>query len=324
MATSHELGKIGIIGSGLIGRSWSMLFASVGYQVMVYDILPNQVANDLKETQKELNNLESKGLIRGDLSASQQFSCISGVNDLSELVKDAILIQECIPENLDMKINLYQQLDKIVENNTIMSSSTSTFLPSYFSKDLKYQSNVVVAHPVNPPYYVPLVEIVPAPWTCPDVVTKTRAIMEHIGQKPITLSREIPGFALNRIQLLLVNECWRLVEDGILNVPDVESIISDGLGMRYAFLGAFETIHLNAEGMRNFLKRYAHVIDEINKSMGATPKMEGPTADLVIDQLEKMVPLDKLPERREYRDNCLTQLGILKKKINNEKLRRLS
>lgn len=128
--------------SGLIGRSWSMLFASVGYQVMLYDILPAQVETALKETQKELLSLESKGLLRGKLNASQQFACLSGTTDLKELVKGAIFIQECIPERLDMKTELYKKLDEIVGDNTIMSSSTSTFLPSLFSKDLKHQKNV--------------------------------------------------------------------------------------------------------------------------------------------------------------------------------------
>ncbi|XP_011201525.1 lambda-crystallin homolog [Bactrocera dorsalis] len=309
-------GKVGIIGSGLIGRSFSMLFASVGYTVVLYDNVPTQIENALKETEKELKALEAKGLLRGKLNASQQFALISGTTDIKVLVKDAIFIQECIPERLDWKQALYKQLDEVVEEQTILSSSTSTFLPSLFSKDLKHQSNVLVSHPVNPPYYVPLVEVVPAPWTKPEVVQKTRAIMEEIGQKPVVLSREIEGFVLNRIQYAILNETWRLVDSGIVDVKDVDSVMSDGLGMRYAFLGPLETAHLNAEGMTNYFERYTNTMYAVSQTMGPTPKMEGPTAVEIAKQLEVMVPLDKLAERRNYRDNCLTQLSILKKKLN--------
>lgn len=171
-----------------------MIFASVGYKVAIYDIVESQVANALKQAEAQLKSLEQRGLLRGKLSAEKQFSRISGNNfkwssikrfssfslagctDIKQAISGAFFLQECVPENLDMKKKLYQQLDALVDDNIILSSSTSTFMPSLFSADMKHRSQVLVSHPVNPPYYVPLVEIVPSPWTQPEIAARTRAL----------------------------------------------------------------------------------------------------------------------------------------------------
>lgn len=148
------------------------------------------------------------------------------------------------------------------------------------------------------------------------------------------------------IRYAILNEVWRLVASGVLNVQDIDSVMSDGLGMRYAFLGPLETAHLNAEGWLNYCDRYnksiydvSHrfeaqiesnpffflsvyfiqfiffVLLQVSQTFGEIPRMSGPMAAEIAKQLEEMCPLDKLPERRSWRDNCLTQLSVLKKKL---------
>lgn len=151
-------------------------------------------------------------------------------------------------EKLELKADVFKQLDEVASDDIVLGSSTSCFLPSLFSQSLKHRSQVVVAHPVNPPYYIPLIEVVPAPWTSDEVVKRTRALLEDIGQKPVTLKKEVPGFSLNRIQYAILNECWRQIADGVMSVEDVDTVMSDGLGLRYAFMGPYETAHLNAKG----------------------------------------------------------------------------
>jgi len=308
--------KIGVVGSGLIGKSWAMLFAAAGYDVFLYDLYQEQIDAALTNIKEQLLSLESKGLLRGSLTAAQQADRIQGAASLHHCVDGAKFVQECVPENLDLKIKIFQEMDGIVGESTILSSSTSCIPSSKFAENMKHRSQVIVSHPVNPPYYVPLVEVIPNPWTEAGVTSKTKAIMAEIGQTPVLVNKELPGFALNRIQYVILNECWRLVNDGVMSVEDVDKVMSDGLGHRYAFIGPLEVAHLNAEGMRNYCERYGETIWNVSQTYGATPNWrepEGAEASKVCDQLEKMTPLESLEERRKWRDARLTELALLKR-----------
>jgi len=296
-----------------------MIFAASNYTVSLYDIEPQQIETALADIQQQLKTLEKEKLLRGTLNADQQFALISGTTSLKEAVKNATIVQECVPEVLDLKRKVWKQVDDVVSPNTILSSSTSTFVPSLFSDHLTNKKNIIVSHPVNPPYYVPVVEVVPAPWTDPEIAKKTRDIWEEVGQTPVSLTREIPGFIINRLQYALLNEAWNLVTEGILDVKDTDKVMSEGLGMRYAFLGTLETTHLNEHGFANYCKRYGDTIYAVSKDFKPTPKFEGPHVLEIAKQLEADVPLEKLQERRNWRDLALTKLSQLKKEMNKLK-----
>ncbi|XP_059984763.1 lambda-crystallin homolog isoform X2 [Lagenorhynchus albirostris] len=244
---SSAPGGVAVVGSGLIGRSWAMLFASAGFKVKLYDIEQRQVTYALDSIREEMKLLEQSGSLKGSLGAEEQLSLISSCSDIREAVEGALHVQECVPENLELKKQLFAQLDGIVGDQVVLSSSSSCLLPTRLFSGLVHVKQCLVAHPVNPPYYVPLVELVPHPETAPATVDRTYALMRKIGQSPVRLMKEVDGFALNRLQYAIISEAWRLVEEGVVSPGDLDLVMSDGLGMRYAFIGPLETMHLNAE-----------------------------------------------------------------------------
>ncbi|KAK4294492.1 hypothetical protein Pmani_019663 [Petrolisthes manimaculis] len=305
--------KIGIVGSGFIGRSWAMLFASVGYEVCLYDIKQEQVPDAINEIKKQLHELESSNLLRGNISVAEQIKCIRGVTNLKDCVVGSKHVQECVFEDVDLKKEVFKKLDELVGPNTVLSSSTSCIIPSLISPDLVHKENFIVSHPINPPYHVPLVEIVPAPWTRKDVVARTRALMAEIGQSPVVFTREHPGFGVNRLQYAILNECNHLVRSGVVTAEDVDTIMKDGLGMRYAWMGPLETALLNANGMKDYLERYADTIKNISETLEGKASWDYKDCGDLVSQLDEMVPLDKLQNRREWRDKRLAALGKLKR-----------
>jgi 3-hydroxyacyl-CoA dehydrogenase len=158
---------------------------------------------------------------------------------------------------LEVKRSTFEQLDRAAPPNAILASSTSAIVASKFTEALTGRARCIVAHPVNPPHLVPVVELCGAPWTSDEVKRRARAILESVGQVPIEVKREIDGFILNRLQVALLTEAFRLVQEGYVSPGDLDHTIADGLGLRWAFMGPFETIELNAPGgVADYCRRY--------------------------------------------------------------------
>ena len=151
-------------------------------------------------------------------------------------------------ERADVKREVYEQIDGIAGPELIVASSSSGIPASTFTEGLGIGPRCLIAHPINPPYVIPLVEIVPAPWTEEETVTRCWALMEAAGMEPVRLTREIDGFIANRLQAALLWEAFRLLEGGYATAKDIDTTISAGLGRRWSFIGPFETIDLNAPG----------------------------------------------------------------------------
>ncbi|XP_041462515.1 lambda-crystallin homolog [Lytechinus variegatus] len=310
--------KISIVGSGLIGRSWAMIFASAGYNVTIFDIEPSQVSNALKLIKEQLEELTASGMLRGTLSAEAQYALLKGSNSMEEALSGASFVQECVFENLEVKQKVFSEMEQHVGDDTILSSSTSCIMPSKFTENLKRRNQCIISHPVNPPYHAPLVKIIPAPWTDQSVIDRTRTIMEAVGQVPVTLKKEVPGFAANRIQYAIIAEVWRLVEGGVLSADDVDKVMSAGLGLRYAFLGPLEVMQLNAEGMHSYMDRYTKGMHDVLGDFGPTPTFTGKGLEQIAKEMNAKIPLDKLEEHRKGRDTKLAALAKLKKDLERE------
>uniref|UniRef100_A0A0B7AUV1 3-hydroxyacyl-CoA dehydrogenase NAD binding domain-containing protein n=1 Tax=Arion vulgaris TaxID=1028688 RepID=A0A0B7AUV1_9EUPU len=316
MSSSQGKEKISVIGSGLIGQCWAMIFAGGGYTVSIYDIYPEQVSKALENVKINLAEYESQGCIRGNLSAQAQIDLISGSSNLEECLQGAIYVQECVPESVELKKKVFEQIDPYITKDMVVATSSSCIGVSQFACDLKNRHQTLVAHPVNPPYFIPLVEIVPGPWTLPEVTAKTKSLLEAVGQSPVTLSHEVPGFALNRIQYSIINECWNMYKDGLLSASDIDKVMVDGLGPRYAFIGPLETMHLNADGIVDYCKRYAQGAYNVSATLTPPPILyDVPTAENVLKEIQETISLDKVPERRAWRDHHLAALAALKKQL---------
>lgn len=224
-----------------------------------------------------------------------------------------------MPENVELKRKVFEQLDSVVDSDrTALVSSTSCIKPSTFLSGLSRSSQCMVAHPVNPPHFIPLVELVPSPWTDEAVVQAVRGRMRALGQAPVLLRKEVDGFLLNRLQYALLMEAWRLVEDGVCSPEDVDTAVSEGLGLRWSFLGPFQTIDLNAEGTRDYCGRYGAGITDICKMMGEPRAMVGGTVDALEAAMRAQYPLSSLGARRQWRDRRLAALAAHKKRMEDE------
>uniref|UniRef100_A0A7N9AY32 Crystallin, lambda 1 n=1 Tax=Mastacembelus armatus TaxID=205130 RepID=A0A7N9AY32_9TELE len=302
--------------SGLIGRSWAMVFASGGFSVKLYDNQPGQAAKALTEIRKQLEELEEGHMLRGELTAAQQFALLSSYDDLAQALEGCFFVQECVFEQLEVKQNIFQDIEQLVGKDVILSSSTSCLVPSNVFSKVQNRSRCLVSHPVNPPYHVKLVELVPHPETVRTIMDTTHAIMTKVGQAPVCLKKEIDGFAVNRVQAAIIAESWRLVRDGIISVKDIDLVMSEGLGMRYAFIGPMETMHLNApKGLEDYMQRYGEGIMRVLTSFGPVPDFFSEGSKSIFNEMCELIPTDQqhLAARKEKRDQLLMGLAKLKK-----------
>jgi 3-hydroxyacyl-CoA dehydrogenase len=306
MSDDLERRPIAVVGTGLVGRSWAIVFARAGHPVAMVDAAPGAADQALAWARAALASLVEAGLLAEDAQAVADR--IRATTSLDDALDGATLVQESTREVLEVKREVMADLDRRTDRSVILASSTSTIPASRYSDGLPGRERCLVAHPVNPPHLVPLVELSPAPWTDPQVVERARRLYESVGQVPVLLRAEVDGFLLNRLQVALLGEAYRLYADGYASAEDIDRTVRDGLGLRWSFMGPFETIDLNAAGgLGDFVHHLGSVFDAI-----AATQLPRPWAPDVVARLDaerrETLPLADLPARQAWRDHRLALL----------------
>jgi L-gulonate 3-dehydrogenase len=298
--------RVAIIGSGLIGRSWSMVFARAGWDVALWDPVDGVADAALGHVADGLRDLASHGLVDDPAAAAARVCAVSRIADA---VAGATYVQECAPEVLDTKQAVFTELDAVAAPDTILASSASAIVASRFTEELAGRARCLVAHPVNPPHLVPLVELCGAPWTARETVARARTVLESVGQVPIVVRREIDGFILNRLQGALLAEAFRLVGEGFVSPEDLDRTVADGLGLRWSFLGPFATMELNAPGgLADYWTRYGGLYAQLQaQPAGAGAFAPESVADVVAAWDGDASPR-RIEERSRWRDRRLAAL----------------
>ncbi len=305
--------RVAVIGAGFVGRAWAISFARAGCEVALWDQDKEAPGKAQAYIERLLPDLEANDLLNGG-SAGQVATRIGVATTLESALEGTAHVQENTPEDVEVKRAVFARLDAAAPTDAVLASSTSAILPSAFTENLKGRGRCLVVHPINPPYLIPAAEIVPAPWTDPSVVERAAKFLRAAGHAPIVMKRELDGFVMNRLQGALLEEAFRLVEQGYAGVEDVDIGIRDGLALRWSFMGPFETIELNAPGgVRDYAERYEGIYSNIFPSTQWRVDWKGPVMDKIESERRERLSADKLGERQAWRDRRLIALAAHKR-----------
>jgi 3-hydroxyacyl-CoA dehydrogenase len=301
--------RIVLVGIGLVGRAWAIVFARAGFEVVLHDEDAGQLSASRERIASSLADLAAAGLATEPAAAV--LDRLTFESRLERALADAVYVQESIGESLEAKQALFARLDALAPPAAILASSTSAFATSLLAGSLPGRHRCLVAHPVNPPYLIPFVEVCGAPFTAEPCLERTAVLLESAGMSPIRVRVEVRGFVLNRLQWTLLAEACRLVAAGVASIEDVDRAVRDGLGRRWAFMGPFEVGDLNAPGgLGDYLQRFRETIEEIDASRRTQVLDLGVTATASLDAARRAV----LPEaarsaRALWRDRRLMGLA---------------
>lgn len=299
--------KVAIVGSGLIGRAWAVVFARAGWRVSAWDPSEEVRRGFLAAARAEAEALAAHGLLDDPAAALARI-------EVAETLADALALadfaQENGPEKVDVKQALFAEMDRLAPESAVIASSTSAITPSQFTEGLPGRARCLVGHPVNPPHLIPLVELCGAPWTTEETIARADAIYREVKQTPIRVHGEVEGFVLNRLQGALLAEAFRLVGEGVVSAEDLDLTLTDGLARRWSFIGPLATIELNAPGgIPDYCDRYTGFYKRVAANPpGAEVFGEAHVAKIVESWPHEPEP-ERLARRSAWRNDRLAALA---------------
>ena len=309
--------KIAIIGTGMIGRAWGICFARGGNEVTFYNRTSEAAYAAIDYAKTVLPQLAKRDLLNGH-TAEDILGFMRVAETLEDALRDADYAQENVAENVGIKIGVYREMERFAPNDCIFASSTSGIVASAFTSGLRHPERCLVAHPLNPPYLIPAVDLVPSQFTSQSIMERTAALLKSCGQSPIRMKKEDPGFLTIRLQGAIYHEAFRLVSEGLAAPEDVDICIRDGLALRWSFIGPFETADLNAPGgVRDFVGRYGQQYRDLYPR-GEPTKWDGKLMDEVENARRAKLPMADQPARQRWRDGRL--ISLAEHKRNQDRL----
>lgn len=303
---------VAVVGAGSIGLAWAIVFARSGSPVTLVEIDPARRAAVPGDIARRLDELR-----RGDL-LDEDPSVLAGrvaiVAEPADAIGAADWVQECVVEDLGVKRELFTVLDRLAGPAAILASSSSMIACSRWAAGLAGRDRCLVVHPGNPPYLLPVAEIVPAPFTSGQTTARAREVLTGAGMIPVLVHGEPEGFVFNRLQGALLREAYCLVRDGVATAADIDRVVTGGLGRRWAVIGPFATAQLNTRGG---VRRHARVMGPAYARMGAERGQHDPWTDALVEtvaaDVDSRLPAEDWEEQVARRDEALVQLELLRR-----------
>ena len=296
---------VAVVGTGVIGASWVTHFLANGLNVVASDPAPGAEEKLRKLVAAQWPVAASIHLASGASIDNLRFTV-----DVQGAVAGADFVQENGPERLEFKRTIFSAMDEAARADIVLASSTSGLLASDFQAACKHPDRVVTGHPFNPPYLIPLVEVVGGKLTSPATINATLEFYRQVGKKPIHVKKELDGHIANRLQTALIREAISLAMKGIASVEDIDTAIAHGPGLRWALLGPFLNLHASggAGGITHFLHHIGPLMREWAADLGAYPETDDyiePCAKGVEQELKNYDFTETLHQRDEMLVNLL-------------------